>query len=108
MIFLCTRLRIEIHVLCINSNLVEIPFKFFLKNLKMLLILLDHPKPMAVCTYGGKRIGGIFITDRSKFLTRKVMKIAISSAGLQRIQPSLQTNTGIQEILLLYVVLTYF
>lgn len=59
---------------------------------------LDHPKPMAVCTYGGKRIGGIFITDRSKFLTRKVMKIAISSAGLQRIQPSLQTNTGIQGV----------
>lgn len=51
---------------------------------------IDHPKPLAVCTYGGKRIGGLFIADRSRFLTRKVMKIAISSAagGVQRIQTS--------------------
>jgi len=48
----------------------------------------DHPKPLAVCTFGGKRIGGLFIADRSRFLTRKVMKIAISSSGLQRLQPT--------------------
>jgi len=37
----------------------------------------DHPKPLAVCTFGGKRIGGLFITDRSRLFTRKVMKLGI-------------------------------
>ena len=37
----------------------------------------DHPKPLAVCTFGGKRIGGLFITDRQRLFTRKVMKLAI-------------------------------
>lgn len=40
-----------------------------------------------MCTFGGKRIGGLFIADRSRFLTRKVMKIAITSSGIQRLQP---------------------
>ena len=53
-----------------------------------MIFFSDHPKPLAVCTYGGKRIGGLYIADRSRFLTRKVMKIAISSAGIQRIQTS--------------------
>jgi len=43
----------------------------------------DHPKPLAVCTFGGKRVGGLFITDRSRLLTRKVMRVAISSSGLR-------------------------
>ena len=52
------------------------------------VLFADHPKPLAVCTFGGKRIGGLFIADRSRFLTRKVMKIAISSTGIQRLQPA--------------------
>ena len=46
---------------------------------------LDHPKPLAVCTFGGKRIGGLFITDRSRLLTRKVMRVALSTSGLRTI-----------------------
>jgi len=45
----------------------------------------DHPKPLAVCTFGGKRIGGLFITDRSRLLTRKVMRVALSTSGLRTI-----------------------
>lgn len=45
----------------------------------------DHPKPLAVCTFGGKRVGGLFITDRSRLLTRKVMRVALSSSGLRTI-----------------------
>merc|ERR1719427_1964089 len=45
----------------------------------------DHPKPLAVCTFGGKRIGGLFIADRSKLLTRKVMKMALSNSGLRTV-----------------------
>merc|ERR1740137_351245 len=45
----------------------------------------DHPKPLAVCTFGGKRIGGLFITDRSRLLTRKVMRVALSTSGLRTV-----------------------
>jgi hypothetical protein len=34
----------------------------------------DHPKPMAVCTFGGRRIGGLTFSDRSKLLTRKLVR----------------------------------
>ena len=47
--------------------------------------MLDHPKPLAVCTFGGKRLGGLFIADRSKLLTRKVMKLALSNSGLRTV-----------------------
>ena len=33
----------------------------------------DHPKPLAVCTFGGRRIGGLMFSDRSKLLTRKLV-----------------------------------
>ena len=67
------------------------------------MMISDHPKPLAVCTFGGKRIGGLFIAERSKFLTRKVMKIAISSAGIQRIQPGFKQDqlkrvTGVMTV----------
>jgi len=52
----------------------------------------DHPKPLAVCTFGGKRIGGLFIADRSRFLPRKVMKIAIASTNIHRLQPVLKQD----------------
>lgn len=61
-----------------------------------LLILVndisEHPKPLAVCTFGGKRVGGIFLADRSRILTRKVMKIAISSSGVPRLQSVLKVD----------------
>jgi len=41
----------------------------------------DHPKPLAVCTFGGRRIGGLLIADRSQFLTRKLVRVAITSNG---------------------------
>ena len=41
----------------------------------------DHPKPLAVCTFGGRRIGGLVIADRSQFLTRKLVRVAITSNG---------------------------
>ena len=46
----------------------------------------DHPKPLAVCTFGSKRMGGLFIADRSKLLTRKVMKLALRSVPIVRQQ----------------------
>jgi len=45
----------------------------------------DHPKPLAVCTFGGKRVGGLFFANRSQLLARKVMRVAISSSGIQRL-----------------------
>ena len=54
--------------------------------------VLDHPKPLAVCTFGGKRVGGIFLADRSRILNRKVMKIAISSSGVPRLQSVLKAD----------------
>lgn len=42
----------------------------------------DHPKPLAVCTFGGKRIGGLFIADRSRLLTRRVMRVALANSNL--------------------------
>lgn len=33
----------------------------------------NHPKPLAVCAYGGKRIGGLLVANRSKFLARKMV-----------------------------------
>ena len=47
---------------------------------------IDHPKPLAVCTFGSKRMGGLFIADRSKLLTRKVMKLALRSVPIVRQQ----------------------
>lgn len=38
-----------------------------------------------MCTFGGKRLGGLFIADRSKLLTRKVMKVALNNSGLRSI-----------------------
>ena len=48
-------------------------------------LLLDHPKPLSVCTFGGRRLGGLFIADRSKLLTRKVMKLALSNSGIRSV-----------------------
>ena len=39
-----------------------------------------------MCTFGSKRLGGLFIADRSKLLTRKVMKLALRSVPLARQQ----------------------
>ena len=53
-----------------------------------------------MCTYGGKRIGGLFIADRSRFLARKVMKIAISTtaaAGVPKIQPPV-ASVGLKRV----------
>ena len=53
----------------------------------------DHPKPLAVCTFGGRRIGGLLIADRSQFLTRKLVRVAITSnGGVHRL-----TNLGNQQ-----------
>ena len=35
-----------------------------------------------MCTFGGKRIGGLFITDRPRLFTRKVMKLAIGRSNV--------------------------
>ena len=52
----------------------------------------EHPKPLAVCTFGGRRIGGLFITDRRRLYTRKVMKLgmtrAAAPAGRQQVTSS--------------------
>ena len=48
-------------------------------------LFLDHPKPLAVCTFGGRRLGGLFVADRSKLLTRKVMKLAMSNSGVRSV-----------------------
>jgi hypothetical protein len=37
---------------------------------------MDHPKPLAVCNFGGRRIGGLMFSDRSKLLTRKLVRNA--------------------------------
>ena len=34
----------------------------------------QHPKPLSVCNFGGRRIGGLMSSDRSKLLTRKLVK----------------------------------
>ena len=39
----------------------------------------DHPKPLAVCTLGGRRIVGLLIADGSQFLTRKLVRVATTS-----------------------------
>ena len=52
----------------------------------------DHPKPLAVCTFGGRRVGGLLVTDRSQFLTRKVVRVAISAGGFHRIRPASRLN----------------
>merc|ERR1719273_929459 len=46
---------------------------------------VDHPKPLAVCTFGGRRIGGLLIADRSQFLTRKLVRVAITAGGIARL-----------------------
>merc|ERR1719367_738644 len=38
-----------------------------------------HPKPLAVCIFGSKRIGGLLTVDRSQFLARKLIKSTIST-----------------------------
>lgn len=40
----------------------------------------DHPKPLAVCTFAGRRIGGLMFSDRSRLLTRKLVRVAITTA----------------------------
>jgi hypothetical protein len=35
----------------------------------------DHPKALAVCTFGGRRIGGLVFSDRSKLLARKMVMV---------------------------------
>ena len=52
----------------------------------------DHPKPLAVCTFGGRRVGGILVTDRSQYLTRKVVRVAISANGFHRIRAPNRIN----------------
>ena len=46
---------------------------------------VDHPKPLAVCTFGGRRIGGLLVADRSQFLTRKLVRVAITAGGIARL-----------------------
>ena len=38
-----------------------------------------------MCTFGARRLGGLFIADRSKLLTRKVMKLALSNSGIRSV-----------------------
>ena len=52
----------------------------------------DHPKPLAVCTFGGRRMGGLLVPDRSQFLTRKVVRVAITAGGFHRIRPQNRLN----------------
>lgn len=52
----------------------------------------DHPKPLAVCTFGGRRLGGLLVADRSQFLTRKVVRVAITAGGFHRIRPQNRLN----------------
>jgi hypothetical protein len=40
----------------------------------------DHPKPLSICTFGGRRIGGLMFTDRSKLLTRKLVSSSFSDS----------------------------
>ena len=46
---------------------------------------MDHPKPLAVCTFGGRRIGGLLVADRSQFVTRKLVRVAITAGGIARL-----------------------
>ncbi len=44
----------------------------------------DHPKPLALCTFGSRRTAsGVFIGDRSQLLTRKVVRMALAKGGLK-------------------------
>lgn len=52
----------------------------------------DHPKPLAVCTFGARRVGGILVADRSQYLTRKIVRVAISAGGYHRIRPTNRIN----------------
>jgi len=50
------------------------PFHFPAKDLEdSFHYTTDHPKPLSVCTFGGRRIGGLMFSDRSKLLTRKLV-----------------------------------
>jgi len=43
---------------------------------------IDHPRPMAVCTFGGKRLAnGVILPDRNHLLPRKVIRLAIASSA---------------------------
>ncbi len=55
----------------------------------------DHPRPLAVCTLGAKRLGGLYVSDRSQFLTRKVIRVAIAANGLRvRTRPNTSGGGG--------------
>ncbi len=38
----------------------------------------EHPKPLAICTFGAKRLGSLIFTDRNQLLTRKVIRVALA------------------------------
>jgi len=65
------------------SFIKTVPKEMFCED--TLYYTTDHPKPLAVCTFGGKRLGGLFVADRSKLLTRKVMKLAMSNSGVRSV-----------------------
>ncbi|XP_040577786.1 uncharacterized protein [Lepeophtheirus salmonis] len=44
----------------------------------------DHPKPLAVCSFGGRRIANTLMTNRSDAFTRKLLRLAYSSQGVIR------------------------
>ena len=50
-------------------------FHYAAKDLEdsLLHYTTDHPKPLAIHTFGGRRIGGLLFSDRSKLLTRKLV-----------------------------------
>ena len=55
------------------------PFHFPAKDLEdSFHYTTDHPKPLSVCSFGGRRIGGLMFSDRSKLLTRKLVKLLVS------------------------------
>jgi len=42
---------------------------------------IDHPRPMAVCTFGAKRLAnGSFLLDRSHLLPRKAIRLSIDAS----------------------------
>lgn len=41
----------------------------------------DHPRALAICTFGGRRVGGLIVTGRNQLLTRKLVRVAITAGG---------------------------
>jgi len=71
-------------ILVSSPNFIKtVPKEMFCED--TLYYTTDHPKPLAVCTFGGRRLGGLFVADRSKLLTRKVMKLAMSNSGVRSV-----------------------